>query len=114
MGIKECEFWDMTIAELERSIESRQRMEHLRLQERATFDYIHAELVGRSIARLYSSSAKYPDISEAYPTIFNTQDIEEKKQEKKDELSALRFRQFANSFNANKEVAKENNERVND
>lgn len=115
MGIKEIEFWDMTIAELERAIESKQRMERMRLQELATFDYIHAELVGRSMARLYSSSATYPDITEAYPTIFNTQEIQEKKQEKIAELSALRFRQFANSFNKQfEEVAKENNERVND
>lgn len=63
------------------------------------FDYIEADLIGRSIARIYNSSNKMPTIEEAYPAIFNTEDIEAKRQEKQAELSALRFKEFAKSHN---------------
>ena len=100
----------MTIAELGRALESKKRQIKLEAQQKATFDYIHAELVGRSIARIYSSSARMPDISEVYPTLFDTAQIEERKREKRAELSALRFKQFAESFNKKfkQEVAKDN------
>lgn len=109
MGLTEAEFWNMTIAELERYFASRQRMEKQRAQEKATFDYTLAELIGRSIARIYNSSNRMPDISEAYPSLFDSQELAEKKQEKQAELSALRFKQFAQSYNQKfrKEVAED-------
>lgn len=101
IGIKEAEFWSMTLAELGRAIDSHNRTEKRRAQERASYDYILAELIGRSVSRIYSSSAKMPDISEVYPTIFDSKEIQEQKQNKINELSVARFRQFADSFNAN-------------
>lgn len=89
----------MTLAELERLFESKRRMKKLQQQEKATFDYILAELVGRSVGRIYSSSTRYPEISEVYPTLFDAVEIEERVQEQKDELSALRFKQFASFHN---------------
>ena len=68
-------------------------------QEKATYDYLLAELIGRSVSRIYSSSATYPAISEVYPTLFDSEEIEQKKQERRAELSALRFKQFAKSYN---------------
>lgn len=107
-GIKEVEFWDMTIDELGRAIDSKKRLRERDLQEKASFDHILADLIGRSIARLYSSSAKYPEISDIYTTLFDKQEIDEKRKEKIAELSAARFRRFANSFNTKyKEVAKD-------
>ena len=97
----------MTIAELGRTFSSRLRVEQQRQKEKASFDYILADLIGRSIGRIYSSSNKMPEISEMYPTLFDSQEIQEKKQEQKDELSALRFKQYADFHNKkfNKEVA---------
>jgi hypothetical protein len=106
-GITEFEFWDMTLAELERAIESKKRVKKREEQERASFDYVLADLIGRSISRIYSSSAKMPELSEAYPTLFDSEEIQEKKQVKKDELSAMRFRKFAQAYNKNKEVSNE-------
>ena len=78
-------------------------------QERASADYILGDLIGRSIARIYSSSARYPDINTAYPTLFDSKQLEEKKRAQKEELSVLRFKQFAQSYNKRfKEVPKEN------
>lgn len=107
-GISEYDFWNMTIAELTRLIESKKRQHKRENEERAAFDYALADLIGYSISRIYSSSAEYPSFHDAYPSLFTSDAIEEKKQAKKDELSALRFRQFANSFNKKiKEVAKQ-------
>jgi hypothetical protein len=99
----------MSIGELTRAFASIQRVELRKAREKATFDYTLAELFARSMARLYSSSATMPDISEVYPTIFDSEEIKQKKQEKQAELSALRFKQFAQSFNKkfNREAAKE-------
>lgn len=94
----------MTFAEIERLIEAKQRVKKREDQERASFDYRLAELIGRSVSRIYSSSAKYPELYEAYPSLFDSEEVEDKKQERKMELSALRFRQFAQIYNKNKEV----------
>ena len=72
----------MTIAELDRLIESKKRIQKREQQDKASFDYILADLIGRSMARLYSSSARMPEISAAYPTLFDSEEIQEKKQEK--------------------------------
>lgn len=89
----------MTPAEVTRAINSRKRVMKVEAQERATYDYILADLVGKSIARIYSSSATYPDLASVYPSLFDSPEIEQKRQEKKNELSALRFKQFAQSYN---------------
>ncbi len=101
-GITERDFWEMTIAELNRAIESKKRIKSLEDKEKALSDYILADLIGKSISRIYSSSARYPDISEVYPTLFDSEEMQEQKQKQKDELSALRFRQFAQAHNSKK------------
>ena len=108
-GITEAEFWDMTIAELDRATASKDRVRQLELKEQATMDYILAMLIGRAFAVSMDSKAKMPDIYEAYPSIFDTaKEREQKKQEQKNQLSALRFKQFAKSFNKKyREVAKD-------
>lgn len=98
-GITEYDFWNMTIAEIERAINSKRRVKKIEAQEKASFDYILADLIGKSVSRIYSSSNKIPKIDEVYPSLFNTEKIEEQRAVKKDELSALRFRQFANAHN---------------
>ena len=108
-GITEEQFWEMSLAELNRAIESKIRVKKREEQERASYDYILADLIGRSVARIHSSSAKMPEIAVAYPTLFDTQELLERKREKEAELSALRFKQFAASYNKRfKEVAKVN------
>lgn len=89
----------MTIAELERALKSYKRKQLEAAKEKASYDYILANLIGKSIARVYSSANTYPEIQEVYPNLFNNEDLEEKRQAKKAELSALRFRQFADFHN---------------
>ena len=98
-GITEDTDWDMTLAEAIRAIKSKKRVEKARAMEKASFDYIQAELIGRSIARLYSSSARMPQIQEVYPSLFDNEEIEKQRQQKKMELSVLRFKTFAQTYN---------------
>lgn len=89
----------MTLGEITRRIESYNRTLKLKHQEQATFDYILADLMGRSFARTQHSANKMPAIYEAYPTIFDSTEIEEQKRAKQLELSALRFKQYATAHN---------------
>jgi uncharacterized membrane-anchored protein YjiN (DUF445 family) len=89
----------MTIAEVERRIESRKRVDKIQEKNKASFDYILADLIGRSIARVYNSSNTMPKINEVYSSIFDAEEIEEAVADKKAELSALRFKLFAQSYN---------------
>ena len=98
-GITEQEFWNMTLGELDRAVASKHRMIKAKAQEKASFDYILADLIGRSVARVHSSANTMPDISEVYPSLFDSKEIEEARQEQKDKLSALRFELFAKSHN---------------
>jgi hypothetical protein len=99
----------MTIAELIRLIDSKKRILKEQEKKQASFDYILADLIGRSVARIHSSSNNIPDIAEMYPDLFNSKELEEQRNIKKAQLSALRFKQFANAHNTRfKEAA--NNE----
>ena len=109
-GITEADFWDMTIAELNRAMASAARRARAEAQEKASFDYALADLIGRSIARIYSSSARMPEISEMYPTLFDSEEVKEQKARRRAELSALRFRQFAQTHNEHFEEANGINE----
>lgn len=109
MGLTEEEFWTMTIGEFDRFVESKKRKIQQEAQEKAYYDWVLGDLIGRSIARVYSEKAKYPEIYEAYPNIYKKDEIEAKRQEERDKLSALRLQQFADAFNKRKEeVAKKN------
>lgn len=89
----------MTLAELIRMVESKKRVQEQKAKEQAIFDYTLADLVGRSIARIHSSSNHYPGIAEVYPSLFDAEEMAEQAQAKKDELSVLRFKQFAQAHN---------------
>lgn len=98
-GISEWDFWEMTLAELTRAINNKKRLLKEEMQLKATLDYTLADLIGRSIGRIQSSTITMPDISSVYPSLFDSKEVEEKKQERKDKLSELRFRQFAQCHN---------------
>jgi len=106
-NISEFDFWNMTLAELDRVIQSKTRVKKREDQERASFDYILASLIGKHFARCYSSSVRIPEISDAYVGLFDKEELQEQQQEKIDELSALRFKQFAQAYTKSKEVGKE-------
>ena len=95
----------MTLAEINRALNSKKRQIESEERKQASFDYILADLIGKSISRLYSSSNRMPDIAEAYPSLFDSEEVKQQKQSKLNELSAIRFKQFANSHNKKMGVA---------
>ena len=109
-GITEHEFWDMTIAEIHRAVDSKIRVRKQDLQEKAYFDYTLANLIAKGVSKVLGDKSEYPAIEQVYTTIFEDV-IEERKEaleKKKIDLSALRFKQFAQTYNSNlknKEVA---------
>lgn len=114
-GISEIDFWDMTPGEVGRAIESRNRIVRLKAKEKASYDYVQATLIIKGISICLGDKSSFPTLHDAYPGVF--EDIvkakEEEVQQKKMELSALRFKQFAQSYNKkfeNKEVPKLNDE----
>lgn len=92
-GISEFDFWNMTIAEIKRAVEAKQKVEKLELKQKAIYDYKLANLIAIGFAN------KLPDIWEMYPTLFDSEDEIQKREQKQAELSALRFINFAESFN---------------
>lgn len=68
-------------------------------QERASFDYVLADLIGRSVARVYNSKNKLPELAEVYPQLFDAKEAEERRAQQRAELSAIRFRLFAEAHN---------------
>ena len=111
IGISELTFWDMTPGEITRAIDSKNRVVKREIQDKATYDYIQATLIVKGVSICLGEKSNFPTIQEAYPNIFDDiiHEQEEKIQQRKIELSTLRFKQFAQSYNKrfNKEVPKE-------
>jgi hypothetical protein len=99
VGIKEAEFWSMTLAELVRAVESAKRREKAEQQKRALYDYRLADLVGRSVARIYSKGATLPELHDAYPTLFDDGALEEAKAEREAERFAAQLMAFSAAHN---------------
>lgn len=99
----------MTFAEVERAAQCWQRKQRRELQEKAKLTHILADLVGHSVARIYSQNATMPTIYEAFPKLFEETETErEQKVAATMEMSALRFMQFATAHNNKRGGAKEN------
>lgn len=98
-GISESDFWNMTFAEIDRAIESKNRTSLAEEKRKASYDYILADLIGRSVSRVYNSANKMPALYDAYPSLFDKEAEEERIQEQKDRASATRFLQFVQLTN---------------
>lgn len=102
----------MTVAEIQRYMDGAV----WRIKSRAQFDYTLADLVGASVARVFSSDVKLPPIDEVYPYLFNQEleavEPEQAKEEIAMENSVNNFLKFARQHNAKikkKEVNNINN-----
>ena len=98
----------MSIGEVVRFIQTQEKLRKIQSQEKASYDYILSNLIVKGISITLGSKENFPRIEEAYPGLFDDikEDQRAKIEEKKMELSALRFKQFAQSYNnrKNKEV----------
>lgn len=97
----------MTVGEVVRQIESYNRTYIARQKEKATYDYIHASLIVKGVSITLGAKDSYPQIQEVYSSLFNDDTYTNVIEEKRNELTVLRFKQFAQSYNKaykNKEV----------
>lgn len=90
-GMSEAEFWDSTLAEVERRIESWRR----HLQQQAMMDYIQASLIVKGVS-VVLGGGNFPAFEEAYSSFCAESHNEA---EQKISASAERFIAFANAFN---------------
>ena len=74
MGLLESQFWDMTVAEVQRHMEGYT----WRLRAKAQLDYSLANLIGISVGRLMSKDVEYPTLASAYPNLFEKEVEEER------------------------------------
>ena len=91
----------MTIAELNRFVESWKRNYTRQEKERAAHNYILAGLVGKCVASYFSNNIEMPKIEEVYSNLFEEK-VEETKNEKENlttDASVARFMQFVNFHN---------------
>lgn len=91
-GVREAEYWDMTVGEAARACDAYQE----RKRDTAYFAFTQAMATGLFISSMFSSKSP-PTIHDIYPEFFN--EDEEAEQEAKDASSAANFINFANAFN---------------
>lgn len=99
LGLDEFQFWEMTVAEVSRWEEGAM----WRLKSKAQFDYVLADLIGISSARMMSDDVKYPSLEDAYPNLFEQTPDEIMEQKKEEEIATQnlnRFMEFAMKHNA--------------
>ena len=91
----------MTIGEIGRRVESHNRKKIAEAKDKASYDYILASLITKGVSIVLGSKESFPSKEEVYPSVFadEIQATEEERQRKQDELSALRFKQFAKFYN---------------
>ena len=89
----------MTLAEIERFMQSFKRREDRRLREKAMFDYKLAELIGLSCGRFWAKNLQYPEIFEAYPNIYQKEEVLEQREKARMEKSIERLKEFVKQHN---------------
>lgn len=102
MGITEKEFWNMTIAEIDRAAESYKRRYENEAKQRATFDYVLAQMISIGMNKaINGGDAEFPAIEEIYPTLFVERAVakKESKNELKNMAFAIQLKQFSKQHN---------------
>ena len=84
MGLLESQFWEMTVAEVQRYMEGYV----WRLKSEAQLYYSLADLIGISVGRLLSKDVEYPTVAEAYPTLFE-KELEQQRLEEEATTNAV-------------------------
>ncbi len=106
IGMREEDFYNSTLAQVTRYVEAHNKQQANQLQEKAYFDYQLANLIGMSVARLLSKSAKYPEFSKAYPFI-NQDQSKEVDEEWEMEVQRNKIREWAEQMNKKIDKTKE-------
>lgn len=102
-GITEEFFWNSTYGEMLRYMKAFSNRLSRERQDRAFFDYQLSNLIGISVSRLFSSDSKFPEIHDAYPSIFEPPSEEELMSMEAMKMQA-RLIEYAEHHNAKKQL----------
>ena len=102
-GITEEFFWNSTYGEMLRYMKAYSNRLLRERQDKAFFDYQLSNLIGISVSRLFSSNGKFPEIYEAYPSIFEPPSEEEMANRKAMEMRA-RMIEYTEHHNAKQKI----------
>ena len=104
-GITEEFFWKSTYGEMLRYMKAYSNRLLRERQDKASFDYQLSNLIGISVSRLFSSDSKFPEIYDAYPSIFEPPSEEELAMAEVIKLQS-RMEEYAAHHNANNKLKK--------
>lgn len=102
-GITEEFFWKSTYGEMLRYMKAYSNILLRERQDRASFDYQLSNLIGISVSRLFSSDSKFPEIYDAYPSIFEPPSEEEVAMAEAMKIKA-RMLEYTEHHNAKKQI----------
>ena len=108
IGIVESDFWEMTIGEVNRRVESFNRMYMAKQKQKATIDYSTAVFLGGLIANVIGGEGKITPIEEVYPALFE-EERKELAQARQNEINVANFLDFAAKHNLNYKQGGEEN-----
>lgn len=108
IGIDEDVFWEMTMAQVNRRIEVFNKVYKRKMRERASMDWQLANLIGISVGRCLSKDAQMPSVYEAYPELFDEEEVQEQQQKHQTDISVARFLEYATAHNLKRKVANKN------
>lgn len=109
-GMDEDKFWSSTYGEVIRYIIAYTNKLKTDIKMSLRSAHLTADLVGASVARLFDSEIKFPDITEMYPSLFEEEIQELEKQKEIERLNTLK-ENFANFAKAFSEKAREEENR---
>lgn len=102
-GITEEFFWKSTYGEMLRYMKAYSNILLRERQDKASFDYQLSNLIGISVSRLFSSDSKFPEIYDAYPTIFDPPSEEDIAMAEAMKMKA-RMIEYTEQHNAKKQI----------
>jgi hypothetical protein len=98
------QFWESTYEEISDILKSFNRKLEFKRKEKASFDYILADLIGLSAGRLMSEGNKYPTINQSYPSLFPLSEETEDTSWLSQKMSMMKFAASHNKWFESQEV----------
>lgn len=108
-GLSEESYWEMSLSDIKSYFKKLNEKQLNETRIAASLQYTHADLIGASVSRLVSKSAKFPPLEKAYPSLFEPvmSEMEIQKQNRRTELSIARMKAYAEKHNARRQRLKQ-------
>ena len=108
-GLAEESYWEMSLSDIKRYFEKVAEKQLNEQRTAAILQYIQADIIGASVARLMSKSAKFPPLEKVYPNLFEPvlDEMEIAKQNRRNELSIERMKIYAAAHNRKRQKLKQ-------